>query len=437
MATPDVDPRGPADLRVLVLLAWTLLSLGITVNNGAYRVKALVVVLLGLALLLAAAALSRRGPGAAPSRSLLGIAAAAGASLAVSLGYDVGLYGSGQSLVLSRALAVAAAALALGVLVVPPTKRALVALAGAVAATAGLVAMVVSSPRPAIDVWFILTEGSRRMTAGDNVFTSCWPGNTDRLTDCVYPYGPATTVFQTPFRLLLGDVRYAYVLALLVVAAVLWRLAGPRVGPALALLVLVGPKLPFLVEQAWTEPLLLLGLSVMVLAVLSGRTLLAVLALGFALACKQHVLLLLPLAAWWPAFGPRRTALAAAGAGAFTLPWFLADPRAFLDDALFFNLELEPRLDSLSVFTTALNSGVRPPFAAVAVLSLLAVAGCMLLLPRTATGFVLGCALVQYVFDVLNKQSFFNHWWFVSGLLLLAVATAEHEAVDEVAADRR
>ena len=28
---------------------------------------------------------------------------------------------------------------------------------------------------------------------------------------------------------------------------------------------------------------------------------------------------------------------------------------------------------------------------------------------------------------MLNKQSFFNHWWFVSGLLLLAVATAVHE----------
>jgi hypothetical protein len=56
------------------------------------------------------------------------------------------------------------------------------------------------------------------------------------------------------------------------------------------------------------------------------------------------------------------------------------------------------------------------------------VVGCLLLLPRTASGFVLGCALVQYVFDVLNKQSFFNHWWFVSGLLLLAVATALHEA---------
>jgi hypothetical protein len=288
--------------------------------------------------------------------------------------------------------------------------------------------MIVASPRPAIDVWFILTEGSKRMVGGGNLFTACWPGNTDRLTDCVYPYGPMTTVFQTPFRLALGDVRYSYVLALLVVAALLWRLAGPRTGPVLAVLVLASPKVTFLVEQTWTEPLLLMGVAVMVVCTLSGRTLLAVLALAFALACKQHVILLLPLAAWWPAFGPRRTLVASLLAGAVTLPWFLVDPKAFLDDALFFNLELEPRGDSLSLFTTALNQGVRPPFAAVAVLSLLAVALCLLVLPRTASGFVLGCAIVQYVFDVLNKQSFFNHWWFVSGLLLLAVATACRES---------
>lgn len=411
----------------LVLASWTLLSLGITVLNGHYRFKALVVVVVGLLLLIGAVAALRRSSGWSPSELRAGLAVAAGASLAVSLSYDIGLYGSGELLVRSRGLAVLAAGLAVAAVLLPAAWRPVAAVPAIVTATAGLVAMVLSSPRPAIDVWFILTEGSRRMVAGDNVFTSCWPGNTDRLTDCVYPYLPMTTVVQTPFRVLLGDVRYSYIAALLVVATLLWVLGGNRWGPPLAALVLVSPKLPFLVEQAWTEPLLLVGLTVMVWAVLSGRTLVAVLALAFALACKQHVLLLLPLAAWWPQFGLRRTAVSAGLASLVTLPWFLADPRAFLDDALLFNLELEPRLDSLSLFTAAMNSGFRPPFALVGGLTLLAIAAALVLLPRTATGFVVGAALVQYVFDVLNKQSFFNHWWFVSGLLLLAVATAVHE----------
>lgn len=78
---------------------------------------------------------------------------------------------------------------------------------------------------------------------------------------------------------------------------------------------------------------------------------LAVAGFAFALACKQHVWLLLPLAAWWPAFGPRRSGLSVAVAGAVSLPWFLADPRAFLDDTLRFHFGLvDPRLDSLSLF---------------------------------------------------------------------------------------
>ena len=172
----------------------------------------------------------------------------------------------------------------------------------------------------------------------------------------------------------------------------------------------------------------------MVLAVVRGRLLVAVLAFAFALACKQHVLLLVPLAACWPAFGWRRTGASVLLAGAVTLPWFLADPRAFLDDALTFNLDLTPRADSLSLFTSATRVGLHPSFALVALLTVAAVAGAVLLLPRTATGFALGAALVQFVFDHLNKQSFFNHWWLVSGLLLLAVATAEHDRRAEAAA---
>lgn len=410
----------------LLLVAWTFLSLSITVQNGAYRPKALVVVLAGLVLVVVAARQLRRGDVQGPGTTEA-LAAAAAASFAAALLYDVGLYGSGTVFVTSRALSVVAGGLAVAAVVLPGAARRGAALAAAVAATGAFVSMIMASPRPAIDVWFILTEASARLVQGKNLFTGCWPGNTDRLTDCVYPYGPLTTIVQTPFRLAFGDVRYTYVACLLATAVILWRLGGPRLGPGLAALVLVSPKATFLLEQAWTEPLLLLGLSVMVVATLTDRPVWAVVGFAFALACKQHVVLLIPLAAAWRAFGVRRTATSVGLAALVTVPWFLADPDAFLADAFSFHLDLAPRLDSLSLFSAALNAGIRPSFALVALLSLVTVAAAAALLSRSATGFVLGCALVQYVFDVVNKQSFFNHWWLVSGLLLLAVATAQRE----------
>lgn len=430
MTAPLSDARSahPAALSVLLLGAWTLLSLAITVNNGAYRVRAIVIVVVGLGLLLAAAVHARRGTGDGPGGALPAVAAAAGASLAVSVSYDLGLYGSGRALELSRLLSVVAAGLAVLAALVPAAHRARAAVAAGITGTGALVLMVVASPRPLIDVWFVLTEGSKRMVDGGNLFTGCWPGNTDPTTDCLYPYGPLTTVLQTPFRLLLGDVRYSYVVCLLVTAALLWRLAGPHVGPPLAALLLVSPKVTFLLEQTWTEPLLLLGMAVMVTAVLSGRGALAVAGFALALACKQHVVLLIPLAACWPAFGWRRTGASVLAAGLFTLPWFLVDPDAFLEDVLF-HLDIPPRLDSLSLFAAALEHGLEPPFVLVGSLTIATIAATSALLPRTATGFVVGCALVQYVFDLLNKQSFFNQWWFVTGLLLLAAAVAQREHV--------
>lgn len=419
-------------LGPLLLFAWVLLTLGITVNNGAYRDKAIAAVVLGLVFVVVAAVRLRRRPAGDPLPTasdppVLGLAAglavAAGVGLAVSMSYDLGLYGAGEALTRSRALSVLSGVLAVATVLAVPRLRPVTGAAGVLTATAALITMIMASPRPAIDVWYILTEGGRQLVDGGNLYTSCWPGNTDRLTDCVYPYLPVTSVVQAPFRLLFGDVRYSYVAALLVAAAALWMLGGARWGPGLAVVLLVTPKGTFLVEQAWTEPLLLAGLAVMVLATVRGQLTVAVIALAFALACKQHILLLLPLAALWPAFGWRRTVVSAVAAGVATLPWLLADPRAFLDDALWFNLELTPRLDSLSLFTTALTSGVTPPFAVVGAVSLVAI-GAACALPRTALGFAVGAVLVQYVFDIANKQSFFNHWWLVSGLLLLAVATA-------------
>ena len=44
-------------------------------------------------------------------------------------------------------------------------------------------------------------------------------------------------------------------------------------------------------------------------------------------------------------------------------------------------------------------------------------------LPRTTPGFVLGSAWLLGMFNLLNKQSFFNEWSLVVGLILVGLAT--------------
>jgi len=122
-----------------------------------------------------------------------------------------------------------------------------------------------------------------------------------------------------------------------------------------------------------------------------------------ALASKQHVLLLLPFAARWRDFGWRRTVVALGLAAAFTLPWFASAPRDFIDGALLYHLHLEPRPDSLSLYTTVLRSGHLLHFGVVMGVTAAAIGLAMWRLPRDSTGFVLGSAMALGVFDLVNK----------------------------------
>jgi len=297
----------------------------------------------------------------------------------------------------------------------------------ALAATAG-VATVIAAPDPRIDVFHLLQASSRGLTDGVNMYHQVWltgrPGDLHGGLVDVYPYLPATSVLLAPFRLLLGDVRYG-LLAALVVAVYAVRALGRRDAPWLPvvpLLVLVFPESCYALEQSWTEPLLVACLAVMVWAACGGRGAVAVVAFAVALASKQHVVLLVPVAAAWPAFGRRRTA-AACGLGlVLVAPWVLDDPGAFFHDAVRTNLSY-PVLDhSLSVTGWAHHFGISLGFGTTAV----ALAAAYLLAWRArgdAAGFAAGGALILLTVVELNKQSFFNHYTLPMALLVLAIAT--------------
>jgi uncharacterized membrane protein len=189
------------------------------------------------------------------------------------------------------------------------------------------------------------------------------------------------------------------------------------------LLVLVHPHWAFLIDQSWTEPLLLFLLCAAVVATERGRPVVAVLALAAALATKQHIVVLLPLFALWPAFGWRRTLLSAGVAVVAVLPWVIAGPTDFWHDAVHANLALGVIPRALCVpsflFRHGITVGFWFPLAA-----LVAAYVASLRAPRTAAGLASGSALVLWTIDATNKQSFFNHYTLPLGLVVLALTAA-------------
>lgn len=282
------------------------------------------------------------------------------------------------------------------------------------------IAIINASRRPQIDVWYMLQGATNGLRHGANMYTQHWtgsPGITDQ-----FPYLPMTAVLLAPFRWAFGDVRYGLLAAIVVSAFLISRLGPRTVGSGIGALMLLAPGLPFLVEASWTEPLLLLCLVGAVFATTRGESKWAIVALAAAIATKQHVWLLVPLFASWPAFGWRRAAAATGVGAALCLPWFAANPRAFWADAISYNLHLAPRWDSLDLFSFALRMGWTPPFWLVGLITIAAIV-IGVRIAKSAPGVAVGCAFVLLVFNILNKQSFFNEWWLVTGLLALALAT--------------
>ncbi|MGZ4663855.1 MAG: glycosyltransferase [Frankiaceae bacterium] len=477
----------------LLLLGWAATAYGISSDNGQFSVVALTFVTAGAGAVGATAWRAlRHAPGAPAPRVRdrpsgaalgwavrllpLGLAAAMFVVVLAPFRWLRPFLASGTALTVSRVLmalaAVLAAATALPLLdaltraigrdrpsgalwsqavrrldllaAAPWAFWAVLALAASAAA-----AMVVATPEPRIDVFYLLQGSADGLLHGADMYQQSWAPipelyRSDGLF-AVYPYLPATSVLVLPARIVFGDVRYAEIAALVFAAVTLRRLLprrfpglppGVAVGAAagvpalLPLLVLVFPRMTYSIQQAWTEPLLAAALVGMVWAVCTGRMRLSVVFLAVALASKQHVFLLLPLAACWPAFGWRRALAAAGSAVLFVLPWVLAGPEDFWHDAVSVNLGYDVLTYGLDWPAVAARHGWGVGFGLTA-LGLLGAYAVALRLRRSAFGFCLGGALVVYTLNLTNKQSFFNHYTLGMALVVLAVVVGLREDAGE------
>src|SRR3954469_22579559 len=417
-ADPSQPGRpAPAWPTVVTLLAWTLIGLGISAHDGEWSSWGLAALLTAFAMLLAVAA-SARTVGV-PNRRMLSLPVAVCLLAAVAHPAYRLMHVRGAGIVAVDVLAAMTVALALATLALRDQSRGWWLGAGAAAVT-GIVTIVVV-PNPHIDVWYLLQQSSDGLRRGEDMYRQHWQ-HSHGLQE-IYPYLPWTTVLVAPFRWLASDVRAGLLLASLVTSWQVRRLA-PAAPAALALLLLVHPHWTFLIDQSWTEPLVLVLLTASLVAISRGRPGLAVFALAAALACKQHVVLLLPLFAVWPSFGWRRSAQSAALAFVAVLPWLVWSPHQFWHDAVKANLDLGVIPRALCIPSLLLRHDIEVGFWFTLLVLGAAYAVVLLRVQRSTSGLALGSALVLLALDLANKQSFFNHYTLPLGLLVVALAAS-------------
>jgi hypothetical protein len=291
--------------------------------------------------------------------------------------------------------------------------------------TSGSYTVIIFGGVPDIDVWTSLRGAARGLLAGRNPYELSFPDAPPGETSDCFNYLPGTFLLASPGEWLFGDARWAEMACLVAAISLLVWHVGQRSGwtdrgpIALAALVGVVPGTLLVVQQAWTEPLLLLAVVAAAVLMDRGRTSWAAAPLGLALATKQHMLVLLPLIALWPQFHLRRFVTTAAIAGAVTLPWYLANPARFMGCTRDFFFGRPALSMSLSLWLNIPEPARLPVLVlALSILMIVVMVHC----PRTGAGFMLGSGVLLSAFSLLNKQSFVNQWWFGSVLVIAGIA---------------
>ena len=248
-----------------------------------------------------------------------------------------------------------------------------------------------------------------------------------------FPYPPLSLLMILPAELLLQDLRYAQLLALLGTAAAIGYSSRGRVAPLAAALLLYTPRTFFVLEQGWTETFALLWLSVTVIAAtrrLDSRGAF----LGLLAAVKQHMVMALLFTPWLNDDPDdrretrRRLLQAVVIAAIVTLPFVLMDPAGFWRSAVALQLREPFRTDSLSVLSFFAREGWTVPPAAQTASTLAALAAGLALsfrhAPRTPAGVAMALGFSFLLMFAFSKKAFCNYYFFVIGAFAAAVATA-------------
>jgi len=303
-----------------------------------------------------------------------------------------------------------------------------------------------------IDVLLFQQRGSDALLHGHNPYAirypNVYPPNTpfygpgvvdrNNVLTYGYPYPPLMLLMALPGVLLGGDCRYAMVAAMALSGLAMGFARPGRWAGLAAVIFLTTPRTFYVLYMGWSEPLLLLNFSLVMLCACRWRRGLPW-AFGLLLATKQYSILAIPplwllmetsgdLRSRWREYGS--TLLKAfALAAIITLPFALWNFHEFFRAVVQWQFVQPFRRDALSYLVWIyrhdggrIPTGITPLIALAA--SGLAAVWALWRCPKTPAGFAAACALCFFCFFALNKQAFCNYYYFVIAVGCWAIAVS-------------
>jgi len=241
-----------------------------------------------------------------------------------------------------------------------------------------------------------------------------------------YPYPPPSLLLATPGHVLFGDYRYSELVLLIAGAALIGFTFGTVPAMLAASLLLTTPRIWFVIEEGWTEPI---GIFLLVLTVVLMRRapILGGWVAGIFAMTKQYLgvtalafirLMFIRPKQWpWVAFG------VIFAAAAVTLPFALWHPNAFMRNVIWLQTREPFRTDSLSYLAWAAANGFgRGSFLWAVGAGSIAAIITNFTTRNTPEGFAASIAWTTFAFFAFGSKAFCNYYFFVIGALCCAIA---------------
>lgn len=305
-----------------------------------------------------------------------------------------------------------------------------------------------ASPQPHIDVFYFQRDGAAALLNGLNPYSLRYPdiyGNSpfygpglsvNGQLQFGFPYFPLSLLLTLPGHVIGGDYRWTQLIAMAFAAWTMMTVRPGALSRAIAALFLFSPRVLFVLEQGWTEPLVVGALAAVVLVAHKKPAWLPY-AVGLLIAVKQYTVFMVPLALLLvprDQWAKPKALLdfawkAAVPALLVTVPFILWSPKDFWFDVAQLQVLQPFRDESLSFLAWwKQQNGVQPSTGWAFGMAAVAVAVSLWRGARDLTGFVAAVAVTYLLFFAFNKQAFCNYYYFVIGASALGAVLATRSA---------